>query len=425
MIKLLLLSLLAAGAHAGPVDNIRKTLGDLVAANLTNPPGNEAKAAAIGAARLQAAGIPYEVLEFAPGRSNLLAVMKGSGEKPAVLLLAHTDVVGTANQAWTSDPFKMTEKDGFLIGRGVLDDLGMAAVALEVFIGLKGRALDRDVILAWTGDEESGGEGLQDLLRKRPSVGHAGVALNEGGGLILGEGGKHARLDLQTAEKIYQDFELTAAGTTGHSSVPLEDNAIYKLSAALGRIAKSPFPERLIPVTKAYLAATKADRKKPSIQAILRTTCVATMLSGGTRVNALPAEAKANVNCRILPDETVEAVRKRLQKLAGPDVRVALVGDLGASGASPVDGEAAKIISKTAKKLWPNLLIVPTMSTGATDSRFLRALGMAAYGVNPVAVSEEDKRRAHGIDEKIPASSLSSGYEFFNLLVRELTGNGS
>lgn len=426
MLKLLLLVLLLAlPAQAGPAENVRKTLGELVAADLSNPPGNEAKAAAIGAARLKQAGIPYEVLEFAPGRANLLAVLKGSGKEKPLLLLAHTDVVGTANQAWTSDPRKMTEKDGFLVGRGVLDDLGMAAVALEVFILLKDKPLNRDVILAWTGDEESGGAGIQDLLVKRPELAKAGVALNEGGGLILGEGGVPARLDLQTAEKIYQDFELTAAGTTGHSSVPLADNAITKLAGALERLGKNPFPERIIPVTKAYLAATKADRKKPNVAALLRTTCVATMLSGGTRVNALPSEAKANVNCRILPDETVEAAQKRLQELAGPDVKVSPVGDLGASGASPVDGEAAQAIARVAKKLWPSLLVVPTMSTGATDSRFLRALGIAAYGVNPLAVSEEDKRRAHGIDEKIPVASISAGLEFFRLLVLELTGNGS
>lgn len=400
--------------------DVKTVLAELVSADTTNPPGNEAKAAAIGARYLKAAGLEHEVREFAPGRANLVAVLKGSGAKPPLLLLAHTDVVGTANQAWTSDPRKLTEKDGFLVGRGVLDDLGMAAIALETFIRLKGKPLSRDVILAWTGDEESGGLGLQRLLEERPDVAKAGVALNEGGGLILGEDGAPARLDLQTAEKIYQDFELTATGTTGHSSVPLPDNAITKLAAALQRLAGSPFPERLIPVTKAYLEATKADRKKPNVAALLRTTCVPTLLSGGTRVNALPAEAKANVNCRILPDETVEAVRKRLQELAGPDVKVTPAGEMGASGASPLDGDAAATIAETAKRFWPKLLVVPTMSTGATDSRFLRRRGIAAYGVNPVAVSEEDKRRAHGMDEKIPAASLDSGLAFFERLVLEL-----
>ncbi|MEQ1877620.1 MAG: M20/M25/M40 family metallo-hydrolase, partial [Bdellovibrionia bacterium] len=324
---------------------IRSTLEEMVAADTTSPPGNEARVVKIAEKRFKDAGIPYEITEFAPGRQNIVARLKAEKavEKP-MLVVAHTDVVGTANQTWGTDPHKVTEKDGFLYGRGVLDDLGMAAVSVELLVHLKksGQALRRDVIVALTGDEESGGAGIQYVLKNKFSSVEAAFALNEGGGLALGKTGKVVMISLQVAEKTYQDFELLAKGPTGHSSVPLKDNAIYRLSRALDRLGKFEQPPRLLPATRAYylgraqveqpplstamkrLAQAKgklpADALKtlqadPIQAANLRTTCVATLLNGGTRVNALPAEAKATVNCRILPDEDKEKIKAELTKV--------------------------------------------------------------------------------------------------------------
>ncbi len=428
----------------------RKLLEGLVRADTTNLPGNEARAARLAEKRLKADGIPYEITQFAPGRENITARLKGTGEKRPLLLLAHTDVVGAEGQAWTFPPHEVTEKDGFLYGRGVNDDLGMAAVALEVFTLLKrsGTKLKRDLILAWTGDEESGGAGIQMILEKNPEAVACEVALNEGGGLVLGKDGKVKLANLQTGEKIYHDFELTAQGPTGHSSVPLKENAIYRLASALDKLGRYREPARLHPVVRAYfagrasqeaeplsgalkaLAAAPGDLPKdplavveaePSLSALLRTTCVATMLSGGTRANALPAEAKATINCRILPDETPDQAQARLTAiLDDPSVKISSLEIGGESPASPLEGPGPRAIEKVVAGMFPGAPVIPVLSRGASDSRFLRKAGIAAYGFSPLPISEEDSRRAHGIDERIPSSSLRVGVEVLHRLILEL-----
>jgi acetylornithine deacetylase/succinyl-diaminopimelate desuccinylase-like protein len=430
----------------------REVLEALVAADTTNPPGNESRAVAVGAARLQSAGIPYEVKTFAPGRENLVARVSGDGSEPPVLLLAHIDVVGTEGQQWSTDPRRVVEKDGYLQARGVSDDLGMAAVELAVLTLLKQELvpLARDVIMAWTGDEESGGAGVRWLLANDPQSIDAAIVLNEGGGVRLGEGGKPAFIELQTAEKTYQNFTITARGSTGHSSVPLPDNAIYRLARALERLEKHIFPARLLPVTRAWLRersqiepsevgaamrkladsagelppdALAVIEKTPLLASNLRTTCVATMISGGTRVNALPASATATINCRIVPDERVEDVAKEIVRvLADPGLEVEPSEEFGFGEPSPLEGAGPAAIAKAAREMWPGIPIIPFMSRGATDSRFLRARGAAAYGIDPIALTEEDARRAHGIDERIPATALRTAIEFLYRLVVELAG---
>lgn len=440
----------AAGAAA-----VRDLLGALVAADTTNPPGNEARAVALAKERLEKAGIPFEVTEFAPGRENLVARLKGDGSQKPLLLIAHVDVVGTDGQDWSTDPRKMTEIGGYLVGRGVADDFGMAALALQTLILLKQQnvPLTRDVIVAWTGDEESGGAGVRWILEHRPELLDADIALNEGGGLSLDEHGRPKLIQLQTAEKQYQDFTITAHGTTGHSSVPRDDNAIYELSAGLAKLATHAFQPRLLPVTRAYFAnrapleepelaaamrtlaavdgAPPADAlavldKDPALAATVRTTCVATMLSGGTRVNALPAKATANVNCRILPGESVADVQSTLQRALGdPKLEVVPTNEFGFGQPSDLNGAAPLAIRAVTEQMWPGLPIVPFMSRGATDSRFLRAKGIDSYGINPIGLSDDDENRMHGIDERIPAASLQPGLEFLYRLVLELAAKKS
>ncbi|MBI3296774.1 MAG: M20/M25/M40 family metallo-hydrolase [Elusimicrobia bacterium] len=451
LLALLLVSYAGAVDYDAAAKEARGLLEELVAADTTNPPGNEARVARLGAKRLEAAGIEFELLEFGPGRENLLARLPGSGAEPPLLLLAHTDLVGNANQPWTSDPHRVTEKDGYLVGRGVLDDLGMASLELQTLLILK-RAkvpLKRDVILAWTGDEESDGLGLRDLFKKKPELLKVGLAINESGGAVLGPDGKVTRLGVSMAEKVYQDFALTAKGASGHSSAPVSDNAIYKLSAALDRVGRARFPAYLLPVTRAYLTAiqddeappmkaligrllaakgelpadamAEIDAKHPTLAALLHTTCVATLVSGGTRANALPAEAKATVNCRILPGEPSTDVRKILvAAVADPSVEVAPKGGFTPSPASPAEGPGPDAIARTARKVWPGVVIVPNMSRGATDSEFLRSSGIPAYGILPMPLTDEDRMRMHGADERIPVGSLRQGLEFLHQLVLEL-----
>lgn len=250
------------------------------------------------------------------------------------------------------------------------------------------------------------------------------------------------------AEKIYQDFTLTAKGPTGHSSVPLKENSIYKLARALDRLGRYQLPARLLPATQVYLterskleapklaAAMRAlvaakggqlpkkalaeVEKEPMLSAMLRTTCVATTLNGGTRVNALPAEVRANINCRILPDETSDEVMKQLVSvIADPEVEIKPLGDFGAGAPSPVRGHGPDDIHSVADQMWPGVPMIPFLSLGATDSRYFRMKGVPCYGINPIAISDEDARRAHGIDERVPVRSLRSGVEFlYRLLVQ-------
>lgn len=452
---LLGISLLSARAEAAPdfaaaAAEVKALLGELVAADSSNPPGNEARVAAIGAARLRAAEIPYRISTFAEGRDNLVARLRGDGAAPPILMLAHIDVVNADASAWSTPPHQMVEKDGYLYGRGTADDLGMAAVELVVLEMLKGEgvALRRDIILAWTGDEESGGGGIQWILENEPETIRAAAAINEGGGLRLDAEGRPVRIDLQTAEKVYADFTLTTRGPTGHSSVPLPENSIYRLARALERLENFSFPARLLPVTRAWLrgrapletadvaAAMQAlaesegelpaealatALQNPVLAANLRTTCVPTLLEAGTRVNSLPGRATANVNCRILPDSSPEEVQGILvEVIDDPLVEVEMGGDFGAGKPSPIDGATPRAIQRVAEQMWPGVEILPYMSRGATDSRFLRAGNIPAYGISPIGITEDDGRRAHGIDERIPVASLEPAIEYLYRLLLEL-----
>jgi acetylornithine deacetylase/succinyl-diaminopimelate desuccinylase-like protein len=455
-----LVSWLAGPSQATPdfdaaARQARDLLAELVAADTSNPPGNEARAVEIGAKRLAAAGIPYRVSTFAPGRQNLVARVAGDGSREPLLLLAHIDVVGTQGQDWSSDPRVLTARDGYLVGRGTADDLGMAALGMIALEALQREnvPLSRDVILAWTGDEESGGAGIQWLLEHEPESIRAELALNEGGALRLGADGGVARLDLQVAEKIYQDFVLETRGTTGHSSVPLADNAIARLARAVARVDAHRFPARLLPVTRSHLAERGAVTggafgdamravaqaslplpedalailaRDPSLDATLRTTCTSTLIEGGTRVNALPARASATLNCRILPDRTPEQIGERLREwIDDPEVVVRATEDFGWGEASPVEGVVPDAVRAVAQRMWPGVPIVPLLSRGATDSRFLRAAGIPTYGISPIANWESDARRAHGADERIPEASLAPGAEYLYRLLVEIAGRPS
>lgn len=430
--------------------HFRKHLGEMVKLDTSNPPGNEARIVKYVEPLLKEAQIPYEVIDFGPNRQNIIARLKGSGELKPLLLLAHTDVVGTERQSWTSEPHRVVEKEGYLIGRGVLDDLGMAVASLQVFLLLKkwNISLKRDVILALTGDEESGGLGVRAILDRRPELLNAEIAFNEGGGIELGSDGHPELISLQVAEKTYQDFILTAKGTTGHSSVPLADNAIYRLSQALEKLSRFTPEARLIPVTREYFSrraefepasmakamnrltqakgklpkdALAVIEKNPSYAATLRTTCTATMLSGGTRVNALPSEATATLNCRILPDEKLEEVKNTLAKvIQDPHVTIAPLKEFDQGGASPFEGEIPDAVEFISKKFLKGIPVVPALSKGASDSRFLRMRGIKAYGFNPIAMKIEDTRRAHGIDERILISSITPALELYYSLVTHL-----
>ncbi|HEX9102596.1 MAG TPA: M20/M25/M40 family metallo-hydrolase [Polyangia bacterium] len=449
------LSTLAA-AHAAVADETaslaRQLLDELVSIDTSNPPGNEEKAARFVAGKLRAAGIESVLVPFAPGRSNLVARLKGDGTRRPLILLAHLDVVGAAGQPWTTPPFVVTEKDGWLYGRGVTDDKSWAAMATALVIELKRTRAPRhrDVILALTGDEESGGAGIRYLLdRRKELLGDAEYALNEGGGVLLDGQGKPRLVSLGTAEKTFQDFELTARGVGGHSSVPNDENAIYRLTRALDKLAAYKFPTRLTPAVRDSLRAgavtqpeararamraaaeVKGDAIPPELLAVMdahplvraltRTTCVATMLSGGTRDNALPVEAKATVNCRIMPTDTIDSVQETLRKLAADLADVAIIKDFGIGPEVPNAGPVRAAVEKATRAVWgADVPIIGRLGLGASDSRFLRQAGILSYGIGVMAKPDEMTRNAHGPDEAAPASSFPLGVAFLRAIVREL-----
>jgi acetylornithine deacetylase/succinyl-diaminopimelate desuccinylase-like protein len=416
-----------------------------------HPDGDNTAIARMGAQRLLAAGYDakdVEVIEPQPLKGNLLARLRGTGEMKPLLLLAHIDVVEARKEDWSEglDPFKLTERDGYYYGRGTIDDKAMAAIFLETMLRLKreGFTPKRDIVLALTADEEGGtSNGVAWLLHHRRADLDAALALNEGADGVS-RGGKPWIHEVQVAEKMFLSFDFDATNAGGHSSVPTRDNAIYELSAALGRLAQFDFPAHASVVTRAYFThvadveqgdmgaaaravgagrATDADlallSRDPRYNAQLRTTCVATRLDGGHADNALPQRAHATVNCRLMPGEDPQFVARELQRVAGDRVSVKARGEAYVSHGSDAQGAAVRTMRRVSESMWPGVPLVPVMSTGATDGSRLRNAGIPVYGVSGLFV-EFGEIRFHGRDERLGVRSLAEGNEFLYRLVRAL-----
>jgi acetylornithine deacetylase/succinyl-diaminopimelate desuccinylase-like protein len=418
--------------------------------------GGETKLLDAIAALYREAGVPVQILESAPGRGNLVARLKGSGAKKPLLLLAHVDVVPVEGQPWTVPPFALTEKEGFLWGRGVNDDKGMAAaiVATTLEMARHHEPLSRDVIVALTAGEETGGMvGADWLVEKHRDLLDAEIALNEGGGMLLTDDlTKPIQLNLGVSEKVFQSFQLVVKGKGGHSSrPPTSGDPVVTLARALVKVGEHRFPATVLPETKADFASQLSTAEPEYVQAMrhaiasaphiapaddavlskdagynaaLRTTCVTTMLKGSPQDNVLPTTAEATVNCRILPGETRDQVRAALVKAIG-DPNVALVDapHIGDAPGSPFDGEVVDAVKKVAAARFPGVPVVPGMSTGTTDSRHLRGVGIRAYGVSPAMISRAEAKSghaAHGPDEREPTRWVDPGIDFFRDVVRTL-----
>jgi acetylornithine deacetylase/succinyl-diaminopimelate desuccinylase-like protein len=426
-------------------------LQELVEIDTTHSTGSTTVAAEAMAAHLLAAGFPaadVQVLEELPRKGNLVARYRGrgAGARP-LLLLAHIDVVEADAADWTVAPFEFLERDGYYYGRGTLDDKDEAAIHIANLIRMRreGFMPDRDIIVALTADEEGGDDnGVEWLLENHRELIDAELGLNEGGGGNIRHGRKLSH-SVQTSEKVYQSFTLEVLNPGGHSSRPEQDNAIYRLADALGRIRDYVFPVALNETTRAYFAGTaeledpelgRAMRgilqtppdpaaveqlsSIPAYNALLRTTCVATLLSAGHAENALPQRARATVNCRILPGEPVNEVQRTLETVvADSQVTIAPVDVARPSDPSPLSRPVLEPIERITEKLWPGVPVIPTMSTGATDGLYLRNAGIPVYGVSGV-FTDIDDNRAHGRDERIPVTSFFEGQEFLYRLTREL-----
>src|SRR5499426_1275158 len=430
---------------------------ELIEIDTTDSVGDSIRAAEAMAARLRAGGFPaqdIQVLSSGPRKGNLVARLRGSGVRKPLLLLAHLDVVEAKRTDWDSDPFKLNEIDGYFRGRGVIDDKAMAAAFVANMLAYvkEGFKPDRDIILALTADEElsdSPHNGVRWLLQNHRGLIDAELAINEGGGGAL-RNGRPFRLAVQLAEKIYQTYLLEVTDPGGHSALPRRDNPIYRLAQALRRIEQFDFPPRLNPVTRAVfermaasetpdtaeairaLLAGRTDAEalapltnRPDYSAQMRTTCVATMLEAGHAENALPQTARATVNCRILPTETAEATRETLVKVAG-DSRVAItpIRQPKPSPPSPLTTEVMKPIETITQQMWPGAPVVPVMSTGATDSLYLRKAGVPVYGTSGI-FADIDDGRAHGKDERIGMKEFYDGQEYLYRMVKAFASASS
>jgi acetylornithine deacetylase/succinyl-diaminopimelate desuccinylase-like protein len=427
---------------------------ELVEINTGVTTGNITTAAVAMAKRFREAGVPEADIFVGgprPEKHNVVARLRGKpgGQKP-LLLLAHLDVVEALKADWSPDldPFVFTEKDGYYYGRGTADDKAMAAIFVANAYRLKreGYVPDRDIIIALTADEESGpANGVAWLLETHPELVDAALVINEGGGGTL-RSGKPFFNSVQATEKVTTNLTLRATNRGGHSSVPRDDNAITALAAALVKVGRHRFPVKLNDVTRAFFAKT-ADLEPPELgramralvadpadsaaaavvarddrySAMLRTTCVATMLSGGHATNALPQLAEANVNCRIYPSESAEEVRAALARTIGDTtVQVLVRTQRPPSPPSPLSADVLGPVTQITRDMFGDIPVIPTMSTGATDSRFFRAKGVPAYGVSGLFSDPSVDARAHGRDERMRVQSFYEGQEFLYRLTKAL-----
>ena len=385
----LLVTLLACARRPSPTTprrSARQLLDELVAIDTSNPPGNEEKAAKLVAGKLRAAGIESTIVPFGPGRVEPGRAPQGRRDASGrCILLAHLDVVGAAGQPWSMPPFTVTERDGWLYGRGVTDDKSWAAMATALVIELKRThaPLHRDVILALTGDEESGGAGIRYILDHRKELlGDAEFALNEGGGVRSTAPGKPRLVSLGTAEKTFQDFSFTAHGVGGHSSVPNDENAIYRLARALDKLSAFKLPDAAVAGGARQLARRRRSRSRrraprrcappptsrarrsrptllamidahPLVRALTRTTCVATHDDAAARATTrCRSRRAATVNCRIMPVDTIERVRDTLRKVAAGLVDVEIVPDVGVGPEVPNSGPVRDAVEKATRAVF-------------------------------------------------------------------------
>ena len=462
----LLLALALPQVAAPQIDATRQLAHDifkqLIEINTTDSVGSTTVAAKAMAQRLLDAGFPAsDVRVLGPNdrKGNLVARLHGTGAHRPILLIGHVDVVEARREDWSTDPFRFLEKDGYYYGRGTQDMKSGDAIWVMTLIRFKreGYQPDRDLILALTADEEGGqSNGVHWLLENHRDLIDAEFVLNADGGGVDMVHGKPLIVDVDATEKLYADFELTVTNPGGHSSLPVPDNAIYHLADGLARLERYQFPFELNAVTRAFFertagvesGQTASDMRAilrdppdagaiarlsadPIWNATLRTTCVATRLDAGHANNALPAMARANVNCRILPGHTRNEVRETLVKImADPKIEVRY---LPTTSAPTLEADARQLppvalrpdvmqaLERVAGEMWPGTPVVPSMSAGASDGVYTNAAGMPTYGISGLAIDTDDVR-AHGKDERLGVESYYRGVDFYYRYLKALTG---
>lgn len=404
------------------------------------------------AERFRAGGFANEDVHLIPVDKTAALVVRyrgdGSGGKP-ILFLAHMDVVTARKEDWERDPFKLVDENGYFFGRGSEDNKSGLALVATLFLSLKAEKFTptRDLIIVFSGDEETSGVSTQKLLRENRNLVEAEYALNtDAGGGQLSEAGAPVFYGLQTAEKTFASFSLTAKNPGGHSSTPRKENAIFDIAGTVERLRRYSFPvmwndttiaafRATGPITKGKIgtamtrfARRPGDRRAAAVISAdpftvgqVRTTCVPTMLAGGHADNALPQRASVTVNCRIFPGVKIATVQAQLQKLAGKKIEIATLDNYWASDASPLRKDVVAALTKAVHASYPGVRIVPSMSSGATDGVFYRASGIPTYGTSELFIKDSDSF-AHGLNERVPVTSFYNGLTHWRVLIQELAG---
>jgi acetylornithine deacetylase/succinyl-diaminopimelate desuccinylase-like protein len=430
------------------LDEALHHLQEYLRINTVNPPGNEKEGVKFFKEIFDAETIPCQIFEPSPGRGNLLATLKGNGKKKPVLLLSHMDVVPVEREQWSVDPFAGVIHDGYLYGRGALDDKSMGIVEMMALLILKREkvSLERDVFFFATADEETGGNwGVEWAVKNIPLLREAEYALNEGGYVVLNEGGVADRYEISSGQKVLYQLELKAKGTSGHGSMPRPDNPNVKLVQALEKVAKWETPYNLIPMVKEYFskmapkqppderrfyediekglrdpAFSKRLTSNPIYNAMVRDTISLTILQGGSKVNVIPSESTATLDCRLIPGSPKENFLKEIKKRLGDEVDVEVISESRSLPPSPFDTELFRAIQRFAAKNDPGCPVVPHLLPGATDSRLLREKGIITYDFCPFRLTEKEMMIIHGNDERIAVENLKFGMKMLVEIIKEV-----
>jgi acetylornithine deacetylase/succinyl-diaminopimelate desuccinylase-like protein len=437
---------------AGYQKQARDIFRELIEINTTSRFGST-KAAEAMAERLRSAGFPLadiKVMGADDQHKNLVFRYRGQGKLKPVLFICHLDVVEALRTDWSVDPFTFVEKDGYFYGRGTTDVKNDDASLIANVIRLRkeGFVPDRDIIIALTADEEMGNaNGVNWLLTNHRELIDAEFCINPDGGGGDMRNGKPENMAIQTSEKIYVSYRLEVKNNGGHSSLPVKNNAIYRLAFGLTRLANYDFPVRLNETTRNFFekvatresgqvksdilgilndppdtaAASRLESSSAYYNAMMRTTCVATMMNAGHAENALPQTAMAIVNCRMLPDDNSDSVLSVLKSvLADDQISVTRIYSSFAAPLSPLRDDVTNAVTRISETLWPGVNVSPLMSTGASDGKYLRLKGIPVYGVSGM-FGDMDDVRAHGKDERIGVKEFYNGVEFMYLFIKALS----
>ncbi len=427
----------------------KETLADLIEIESTESAGLATKASEYASEKLRSAGFGEDDLEIAGPTATTLglaATLQGAGLGPPVIVMAHLDVVPAVTESWDTNPYQMVEKDGFLYGRGTSDNKGGAAALITNFIRLKkeGFVPDNDIIMLLTGDEETEMDSIEYFKDNLEQVKRAAFAFNSDAGYVSGTMDAPRSFQVQTAEKVYLTLKLEATNPGGHSSVPRKENAIYDLMRALERLEKHEFPISLNETSRKNLEFTANEysetlmetinlllsgnsdlgnidliEQDPELNAQLRTTCVATQLSGGHAENALPVNVNATVNCRVLPHEDPDEILATIEKIAGDKVTVSISYPAIKSPPSMLTKQVENLIQTAVDKTFQKIPVVPMMETGATDAIYLRSVGIPVYGTSGI-MEDPTGWRSHGLNERVEVDAFAASLEFWYELMKQL-----